>query len=58
MSERDGPPICRVCQDGDGELIVPCDCKGSVKYVHRQCLDKWRSSGVNPMSLTRCEICK
>lgn len=39
-------------------LIRPCRCKGSMSYVHRSCLDQWRNSGVNPLSLTHCEVCK
>ncbi|XP_031500632.1 uncharacterized protein LOC116264505 [Nymphaea colorata] len=35
---------CRICfESGGGELIAPCDCKGTQKYVHRSCLDHWRS---------------
>eukprot|EP01038_Epipyxis_sp_PR26KG_P008680 gene8680-11731_t len=36
---------CRICLD-DGvrkDLIAPCKCSGSQKWVHRACLDKWRS---------------
>ena len=25
------------------DFIAPCKCKGSGKYVHRECLDNWRS---------------
>jgi len=27
-------------------LIAPCRCKGTQKYVHRSCLDNWRSTKV------------
>ncbi|KAJ6767493.1 RING/FYVE/PHD ZINC FINGER SUPERFAMILY PROTEIN [Salix koriyanagi] len=41
-------PQCRICLDIGGEdLIAPCDCKGTQKYVHRSCLDNWRSTMVN-----------
>jgi len=30
--------ICRVCGEGDGEMITPCKCEGADKYVHVQCL--------------------
>ena len=35
---------CRFCHDDAdvGELICPCNCKGSMKYVHSECLRKWR----------------
>jgi E3 ubiquitin-protein ligase DOA10 len=32
-------------QEGD-DLIAPCHCKGTQKYVHRSCLDNWRSTKV------------
>ncbi|GKB60879.1 zinc finger, RING-CH-type containing protein [Tanacetum coccineum] len=38
---------CRICFQCDGEededLISPCMCKGSHLFVHRSCLDHWRS---------------
>lgn len=38
-------PQCRICLDSGGEdLIAPCHCKGTQKYVHRSCLDNWRST--------------
>lgn len=33
--------ICRICYEeelNDSELLVPCSCKGTLKYVHRHCL--------------------
>eukprot|EP00928_Gymnodinium_smaydae_P032717 TRINITY_DN23624_c0_g1_i1.p1 TRINITY_DN23624_c0_g1~~TRINITY_DN23624_c0_g1_i1.p1 ORF type:complete len:434 (+),score=104.66 TRINITY_DN23624_c0_g1_i1:103-1404(+) len=47
--------ICRICfagDDGDGdgdgagagELVSPCRCVGSQKYVHVSCLRKWQRS--------------
>lgn len=49
---------CRICQEqGDSsDLIVPCACKGSCKYVHRKCLDTWRETDTDE-SLTRCPNC-
>lgn len=41
-------PQCRICLDIGGEdLIAPCHCKGTQKYVHRSCLDNWRSTKVS-----------
>ncbi|XP_039771842.1 uncharacterized protein LOC120639614 isoform X4 [Panicum virgatum] len=40
-------PQCRICLDNEGDdLIAPCRCKGTQKYVHRSCLDNWRSTKV------------
>ena len=38
-------PECRICFDqfDDDELISPCRCKGTSKWVHRGCLNKWRT---------------
>ncbi|WUR02541.1 E3 ubiquitin-protein ligase MARCH-like [Vairimorpha necatrix] len=39
---------CKICYSLDdtilknNELIAPCNCKGSLKYVHRNCLKMWR----------------
>lgn len=54
-------PICRICMEPSSEvdkLISPCSCSGSVKWIHRKCLDEWRSSHVKPTSFSRCELCK
>jgi hypothetical protein len=36
---------CRICLDDvvRENVIAPCRCAGSSKWVHRECLDKWRS---------------
>eukprot|EP01120_Amphizonella_sp_Union-15-10_P015760 TRINITY_DN8162_c0_g1_i4.p1 TRINITY_DN8162_c0_g1~~TRINITY_DN8162_c0_g1_i4.p1 ORF type:complete len:312 (+),score=33.12 TRINITY_DN8162_c0_g1_i4:90-1025(+) len=51
--------VCRNCHDSDQQedLISPCKCAGSVRWVHRTCLDQWRSISTNPNSFYRCEIC-
>lgn len=54
-------PQCYICYEeghqGD-PLINPCQCAGSVKYVHLNCLQRWiqpeGSSAVN----THCPVCK
>lgn len=50
---------CRCCLEIDHpeDMIVPCLCSGSIKYVHRRCLNHWRTISPNPLSLTRCDIC-
>uniref|UniRef100_A0A0E0CF07 RING-CH-type domain-containing protein n=1 Tax=Oryza meridionalis TaxID=40149 RepID=A0A0E0CF07_9ORYZ len=45
-------PQCRICLDNEGDdLIAPCHCKGTQKYVHRSCLDNWRSTKVLPFHI-------
>jgi len=62
---------CRICLlDGstaDDPLVVPCQCKGSIEYVHLGCLRHWIKGRLNlsdsssgsyfyrPLS---CELCK
>lgn len=38
-------------------LISPCSCKGSMKYVHRACLDRWRALSPKADSFYRCDQC-
>jgi hypothetical protein len=39
-------PICKFCLDTNeskrNPLIEPCDCRGSMQFVHEQCLTRWR----------------
>lgn len=39
------------------ELISPCACKGSMRFVHRGCLNAWRYACENEKSFYRCEQC-
>ncbi|XP_019171068.1 PREDICTED: E3 ubiquitin-protein ligase MARCH8-like [Ipomoea nil] len=64
-SERDlesaSSLFCRICLDTDcregDELIAPCRCKGSQEFIHRECLDQWRSVGEG-FAFTHCYTCK
>lgn len=49
---------CRICFEEDENLVSPCDCEGSIKYVHRDCLDTWRMSTMNANNVTHCSVCK
>jgi hypothetical protein len=46
---------CRYCFEGCGELISPCACKGSIKHVHKACLQTWVQTSHNNLT---CNICK
>lgn len=49
---------CRICLETDGrDFIAPCKCKGTVKYVHRECLDHWRSVKEG-FAFAHCTTCK
>jgi hypothetical protein len=49
---------CRYCLDDDHleNLISPCICQGSVKYIHNRCLLRWYA--LNPTTGLQCSICK
>lgn len=53
---------CRICfEQGSrsNNLITPCRCFGSVRYVHEECLKLWLlSSKGQDISLASCELCK
>ncbi|XP_019056949.1 PREDICTED: probable E3 ubiquitin ligase SUD1 isoform X1 [Tarenaya hassleriana] len=49
--------ICRICRlpgDQDNPLRYPCECKGSIKFVHQECLLQW----LNQRQSEKCEICR
>jgi len=54
----EGTPICRICIESERpeEMISPCHCRGTQRYVHRDCLDQWREQHIN-RSYYRCSVC-
>jgi hypothetical protein len=50
---------CRYCLDfgNQADIIMPCNCIGTSMWVHRECLNKWRSSTHIGDRFDRCEIC-
>lgn len=61
MSEEE--IVCRICFDETpddpslGRLFSPCRCKGTMKYVHTKCLQRWRETSQNNKSLYQCDQC-
>ncbi|OMJ83340.1 hypothetical protein SteCoe_15739 [Stentor coeruleus] len=61
---------CRFCLDDDklSNLISPCNCAGSQKYIHEYCLNKWQETMItnnflNPeiysaSQIVCCKVCK
>lgn len=51
---------CRICFENDtiDNLIWPCNCDGSIKYVHEDCLIKWIKITSNDEYKKNCSICK
>ena len=68
--------ICRICYDDSSNmknpLINPCKCKGTMKYIHYNCLLNWMKNKIEKpndkyninqyisydKSLLNCELCK
>ncbi|MCO5580803.1 hypothetical protein L7F22_034674 [Adiantum nelumboides] len=49
---------CRICLDVGGEdLISPCRCRGTQKFVHRSCLDHWRAAKEG-FAFAHCTECR
>ncbi|CAO2206607.1 unnamed protein product [Urochloa humidicola] len=61
--ETDGSSAacCRICLEAESEigdeLISPCMCKGTQQFVHRSCLDHWRSVKEG-FAFSHCTTCK
>jgi hypothetical protein len=57
LSETEGEPQCRFCLETDKQLnlIAPCSCKGTNKYVHNACLLRWVSA--EPERGLKCSAC-
>lgn len=49
---------CRICLQIDKKqnLINPCNCSGTNKYVHRKCINTWRKQ-FNDINNTHCNVC-
>lgn len=57
-------PQCRICftdidpkNMDEGSVVSPCACKGTMKWVHRCCLRKWRFRGKRIEEIRKCEQC-
>lgn len=63
---------CRICISGESSkknpLIAPCNCTGSMKFVHYECLKQWLNRDLNTVrndnvtsyywASFECEVCK
>ncbi|KAI5190268.1 hypothetical protein NEMIN01_0967 [Nematocida minor] len=55
--------FCRICYSYESplgclkDLVSPCGCKGTIKYVHRYCLRIWRFKGKQVKDIKVCEQC-
>ncbi|CAG9797890.1 unnamed protein product [Chironomus riparius] len=56
ISSKNDNSFCRICYSFSSyDLIrVPCNCKNSIGYVHRNCLRRW----IRAINNSFCEICQ
>lgn len=46
---------CRICKDDEqNEMINPCNCRGSLEYIHYNCLKTW----IETRGTVDCEVCR
>ena len=45
--------ICFSEEDPSDKLIQPCNCKGSMQYVHEKCINQW----VNHACINKWDLC-
>jgi len=60
-SSSDQEATCRICSLTQSEsvgskMIKPCKCKGTLEYVHIDCLNQWRATSMN--AFYECQVCK
>lgn len=53
---EDLDPMCRICLSADSteNLISPCLCKGTIAFVHPECLEYY----LNQRNEKKCPVCK
>lgn len=65
--EAESDKACRYCLVDSGDLVAPCECKGSGQWVHLSCLRQWQKSvlltqSTHPKYQTRideiCNVCE
>ena len=48
----DSEPTCRICYSRDtdgieGKLVCPCECRGTIRFVHSNCIEQWAKIASN-----------
>lgn len=68
----DEEALCRICfcneNTENNPLIAPCECTGSIKYIHTDCIKQWLRSRIQTKTTSstvsyywtdmNCELCK
>lgn len=55
-NETNFHPSCRICFASNQTLMIPspCNCSGSLGFVHKNCLQRW---AISVRNFSSCEIC-
>lgn len=56
-----GERVCRICFESELEnnpIITPCECSGTMKFIHEECLKKWILSKTREPESFHCDVCK
>ena len=66
-TSSDSEPRCRIWFDTElsdsleGKLVTPCEWKGSLRFVHTNCIEQWAKIRANissdSMETLNCELC-
>ncbi|CAL4996036.1 unnamed protein product [Urochloa decumbens] len=58
--EEDACRICHLPAEADRPLRHPCACRGSIRFVHDDCLLRWLATrrGSPEVASSICEVCK
>ncbi|KAJ1266740.1 hypothetical protein BS78_07G001100 [Paspalum vaginatum] len=56
--EEDACRICHLPAEADRPLRHPCACRGSIRFVHDDCLLRWLAMRRGSSSSRCCEVCK
>ena len=64
---NDSEPTCRICfgtegnEDIEGKLVCPCNCRGSLRFVHTNWIEQWAKISANnsadSIQSLKCELC-
>jgi hypothetical protein len=51
---------CRICLEDDNliNLVSPCNCNGTSKYIHPHCLTTWRNQSIDTPYYNICIDCR
>jgi putative AlgH/UPF0301 family transcriptional regulator len=51
---------CRFCLEeaAEEELVAPCHCEGTGRFVHAECLRHWQREVANDERASICQVCK